>query len=143
MYVIGADILGFAASERDPSHEKAAAWLAEALEGPVRTVGLPWPCLVACFQVATNPRFYPRPSSASDVVAVIEGWLDRPAAWIPEPRPSHLTDLDRRLQGRGAGDIFSGGQLAALATEHALTVVTADRDFEEFESVKILNPLAD
>jgi toxin-antitoxin system PIN domain toxin len=143
MYLIDANILIYAMSERDPHHEKAVAWFADALEGPSQTVGLPWPCLVACLRVATNPRLYPTPRAASDVVAVIEDWLDRPAAWIPAPGPRHIAHLGRQLrESRASGNVVSDAHLAALATEHALTVVTADRDFGRFESVKSLNPLA-
>lgn len=63
--------------------------------------------------------------------------------WIPEPGPRHpeiLGELVLRHQVRG--NLVPGAQLAALALEHGLTVLSADTDFARFTDVRWENPLA-
>ena len=143
MYLVDANILIYAANDQSPLHKKANEWLEAALDGPGQTVGLPWMSLLAYLRVATNPRLYAVPPSPADVLGVIDDWVERPAAWIPAPGPRHRAHLERQLQeGLASGKLVTDAHLAALAYEHALTVVTADRDFARFPSVRSLNPLA-
>ncbi len=143
MYLIDANILIYAANDQSPHHQKAVDWLGRAFEGPSQTVGLPWMSVLAYLRIASNARLYRTPPSPEDLLEVVDDWLERPAAWIPAPGPRHRVHLERQLrEGDATSRLVSDAHLAALATEHALTVVTADRDFGRFESVKSLNPLA-
>jgi toxin-antitoxin system PIN domain toxin len=144
MFLVDANILLYAANDQSPQHEKAVDWLGHALEGPSQTVGLPWVSLLAYLRIGSNPRFYRTPPSPQEILEVVDDWLERPAAWIPAPGPRHRAHLERQVrEGAVTSRLVTDAHLAALATEHALTVVTADRDFGRFGSVKSLNPLAD
>ncbi len=131
MYLVDVNILVYAMSERDPHHEKAAGWLDEALEGPGQTVGLPW----------SSPRLYQDAPCRFDGVAVFEDQLIARPHGFPPPR--HIAHLERQIREvRPTGKLVPDAEVAALATQHALTVVTADRGFAQFTDVKVLNPLA-
>lgn len=144
MYLVDVNILVYAANRQDPHHEKAAGWLDEALEGPGQTVGLPWSSLLGYMRIVTNPRLFKAPSPSLEAWAVVEDWLQRPAAWTPLPGPRHIGHLERQIREvRPTGKLVPDAEVAALAMQHALTVVTADRGFAQFTDVKVLNPLAD
>ena len=143
MYLVDANILIYAANDQSPMHKKAHDWLEDALEGPEQTVGLPWESLLAYVRIATDPRLYAVPPTSASVLEVVDDWLKRPASWIPGPGPRHFAHLDRHIsEARATGKLVNDAHIAALAKQHALTVVTADSDFARFPSVPTLNPYA-
>lgn len=143
MFLVDVNILVYAANRQDPHHEKAVGWLEVALAGPGQTVGLPWSSLLGYMRIVTNPRLFKVPSPSPDAWAVIEDWLQRPAAWTPLPGPRHIAHLERQMREvRPTANLVPDAELAALATQHALTVVTADQGFARFADIKVLNPLA-
>ncbi len=140
--IVDANILLYARNSADPRHRTAKAWLERALNGPTR-VGLPWWTLSAFVRIATNPRAFPAPLTASDAAQQVEEWLDAPRAWIPQPSAHYrevFTSLVCAYDLRGA--LVSDGQLAALAIDHGVPVVSTDGDFARFRGVEWINPLA-
>lgn len=139
--LVDANILLYAADGRSPYHDRARAWIEDALNGD-RKVGLPWQSLHTFVRIATNPRAVPVPLSASTAWAQVEEWLDAPVAWIPQPGVGH-----RRLLGRLLADHHAGGNLVpdaalvAICLEHGLTMVSADSDFARFGEITWINPL--
>ena len=83
MYLVDASILVSSTDEDSEHHAAARDWLDERTAGAPRSVGLPWPSLLAFFRLVTNPRMYSPPATAADAWRRIEDWLSRPAAWIP------------------------------------------------------------
>lgn len=143
MYLVDVNILIYASLDESPHHEAAYDWLFEALDGPMRTVGLPWPNILGFLRVMTNPRAFPRPLAPAQAWEAVEDWVRRPAAWIPVPGPRHMAHLERLIRSaQPTGNLVSDAHLAALASEHALTIVSADSDFAKFDSVKWMNPLS-
>ncbi len=139
--LIDANILLYAVDEKSRSHAVARDWLEKALNGP-RRVGLPWQSLLAFVRIVTHPRALPTPLSPADAWSFVAGWLDAPAAWVPEPGRGYrdilgrlLCDLDLRA------NLVSDAALAALAIEHGLVVVSADSDFARFRELRWLNPV--
>ena len=72
-----------------------------------------------------------------------ERWLAAPNCWIPEASgrtarilATLIKDLDIR------GNLVTDAQLAALALEHGVPVVSVDSDFARFDAVRWVNPLA-
>jgi hypothetical protein len=140
--LVDANILLFAVNSAAPQHERAAAWLEDALNGS-RRVGLPWESLTAFVRLVTNPRVVARPLSPVDAWSFVEEWLTAPAAWIPTPTERHaavLGDLVRRY--RAAGRLVPDAHLAALAIEHGAELVSADTDFARFVEIRWSNPVA-
>lgn len=140
--VVDANILLFARNVSDPRHALAARWLTDALNGPTR-VGLPWQSLVAFVRISTNPRAFSDPLEGAEAWAQVEEWLDAPRAWVPQPTEQYrqvLGDLIRRLRMTGA--LVTDAQLAALAIDHGVAVVSSDTDFARFPGLTWINPLA-
>jgi toxin-antitoxin system PIN domain toxin len=143
MYLVDADVLVRASHRESPHHAAANNWLLEALDGPARTVGLPWPSALAFMRIMTDPRMFARPSAAVEAWETVEDWVRRPAAWIPVPGQRHMAHFERVVRSvQPTGNLLHDAHLAALASEHALTIVSADGDFARFDGVKWMNPLS-
>jgi toxin-antitoxin system PIN domain toxin len=140
--LVDANILLYSVDTTTPFHERADGWLTDALNGS-RRVGLPWMSLTAFLRISTNPRATQRPLTPAEAWDHIEGWLDAPASWIPEPGRGHrqiLRDLVTRLDLRA--QLVSDAVLAAICLEHGLEIVSADSDFARFTELTWINPVA-
>ncbi len=141
MYLVDANILVYSTDEDSEHHAAARDCLDERTAAAPRSVGLPWPSLLAFFRLVTNPRIYSPPATAADAWQRIQDWLSRPAAWIPVPGSRHQQVLGGIVREcRPAGNLVPDAHLAALALEHGLTVVSTDTDFARFPGVAWLNP---
>ena len=139
--LVDANILLYAVDELSPFHDRARAWLEDALNGS-RRVGVPWASTTAFLRIATNPRAMADPLSPASAWEIAAGWLDAEPVWIPEPGRGHreilarlLVDLDLRA------NLVSDAVLAALGIEHGLAIVSADSDFARFTEVTWINPV--
>lgn len=140
--IVDANVLLYARNASDPRHEPARAWLEEALNGTTR-VGLPWWTLTAFVRISTNARAFPDPLTPEEATQQVDDWLDAPRAWIPEPTAQYrdvLMSLVRTHDVRGP--LVTDAQLAALAIDHGVPVVSTDADFARFRSVEWIDPLA-
>ena len=139
MFLVDANVLVYAADSSSIHHEPSAAWLDAALNGS-KQVGLPWQCIGSFLRLVTNPRVMETPMSSNDAWAQIQRWLDAPTAWIP-PAGLRTAALLGEVLGNSqvTGNLISDAQLAAIALEHGLTVVTLDSDFGRFP-VPVLDP---
>ena len=140
--LVDANLLLFAVDRRSAFHRAAREWLSEQLNG-ARRVGLPWASLAAFLRIATHPRAFERPLDPATAWERVTDWLAAGPVWIPEPGPRHAEILGRLIvRHHVAGNLVPDAQLAALALEHGLTVVSADSDFARFTEVRWANPLA-
>jgi len=140
--ILDANILLYARNETDPRHAAARQWLESALNGSTR-VGLPWWSLSAFVRIATNARAFADPLSPDEAAAQVDEWLDAPRAWLAEPTPLYrevFTSLVRTHDVRGP--LVTDAQLAALAIDHGVPIVSTDADFARFPAVEWVNPLA-
>lgn len=140
--ILDANILLYAVDSDSPHHGRAASWLTATLNGDER-VGLPWQTLGAFCRIATHPRVATRPLNAERAHDVVVAWLDAPAAWVP-PATERTARLYTQLARRHhvTGNLVPDAQLAALALEFGVAVVSADSDFARFPEISWLNPLA-
>ncbi|MDP9406311.1 MAG: type II toxin-antitoxin system VapC family toxin [Actinomycetota bacterium] len=140
MLVVDANVLLYAVNEDAPGDRAARRWLDDALDS-VQPVAFTWTVLLAFVRLATNAALFPQPLDVEQAVAVVRGWLQRPAALVVHPTPRHLDVLAALLSPLGsAANIVNDAHLAALATEHGATVVSFDRDFARFAGVRWRQP---
>jgi uncharacterized protein len=140
--LLDANVLIYAVDRASPHHERAASWLAAALQGEVR-VGFPWQTLGAFVRITTHPRAARRPLSTAQAWAAVDSWLVAPVAWVPEAGHGTVAILrDLMLQHHLGSAMTTDAQLAALAIEYGLPIVSADTDFARFPEITWLNPLA-
>ena len=142
MILIDANILVYSHVETFAQHKAAHKWLDQQLNGTTR-VGLPWFSLIAFLRLVTNPRVFERPAPMADAWRQVRAWLACEVTWIPQPTERHADLLDELLALPGVhANLLPDPHLAALATEHGLTLCSTDGDFARFPSLRFLNPLA-
>ena len=73
----------------------------------------------------------------------VEEWLATDVAWIPTHTDRHPEVFGSLIKSYDLrGNLASDAQLAALAVEHGLKVISADTDFARFSEIEWENPLA-
>jgi toxin-antitoxin system PIN domain toxin len=140
--LVDANVLLYSVDTGSPFHARADAWLTEALNG-TRRVGIPWMSMSAFLRIATNPRATRNPLTPAAAWEHLDGWLDAPAAWVPEPGRGHraiLRELVIRLDLRAG--LVTDAVLAAICIEYGLEIVSADSDFARFTDITWINPIA-
>lgn len=74
--------------------------------------------------------------------SLVERWLAAPPTWVPPATERTAAALGKLLASTPVtGNLVPDAQLAALAIEHGLVVMTADTDFGRFPEVRWTNPL--
>lgn len=140
--IVDANVLLYARNDADPRHPAARAWIEAALNGRTR-VGLPWQTVSAFLRIATNPRAFPDPLEPDEAWEQIEEWLDAPRAWVPQPTSQYRRVLGELVRThRVRGPLVPDAQLAALAIDHGVALVSTDADFARFADLTWVNPLA-
>jgi toxin-antitoxin system PIN domain toxin len=139
--LLDANVLLYSIDETSPHHARCADWVRWAFTGQ-RRIGLPWQTVGAFLRIATHPRVFARPLRPDDAWSIIRGWLAAPVCWVPTAT-GHTVDILGKLISEQdvRGNLVTDAQLAALAIEHGVAVVSADTDFARFPSVHWLNPL--
>ncbi|MEX2620802.1 MAG: type II toxin-antitoxin system VapC family toxin [Egibacteraceae bacterium] len=140
--IVDANVLLYARNAADPHHDAAREWLEGALNGDTR-VGLAWQSLTAFLRIATNPRAFPDPLSPEQAWRQVEAWLDAPSAWVPHPTEQYRRVLGRLVRNHEVrGALVTDAQLAALAIDHGVELVSTDPDFGRFPELRWVDPLA-
>ena len=136
MKLVDANVLLYAINERSAQHETARRWLDAALRGD-EAVGFAWLVVLAFVRLSTHAAVFPRPLTAAQSIAIVDGWLDQPSSVLVEPTAGHLAILGRLLVGSGtAANLVNDAHLAALALEHSAEIVSFDADFSRFDGVR-------
>lgn len=139
--LVDANLLLYAVDDRSPFHQVAANWLTEVLNGD-RRVGIPWQSVGAFMRIITHPRVTTDPLDVEAAWGHVQRWLDADPVWIPAATERTAAVLRSILSStRVSGDLIPDAQLAALAVEHGLRVMTADTDFARFPQAESVNPL--
>lgn len=85
----------------------------------------------------TNRRVFPVPMPRDRALAFVHAVRTQPHHIDLAPRPRHLALLQHVCAEADAnGDLIPDAVLAAIALEHHCEVVTFDRDFARFPSVR-------
>ena len=141
--LLDANVLLYSVDHSSPHHARSADWVRRTFEGQ-RRIGLPWQTIGAFLRIATHPRVFSRPLSSADAWSIVEHWLAAPNSWVPtatERTAVILGDLIKDLDLRG--NLVTDAQLAALAIEHGLSIVSADSDFARFDGLRWMNPISE
>lgn len=139
--LVDANLLLYAVDAQSPHNGAAATWLTAALNGN-RRVALAWATIGAFLRIVTHPRVTTNPLTGPQACSHVRSWLDADPVWVP-PASQRTVDILEDLvdQVPITGNLVPDAQLAAIAIEHGLTVMTADTDFERFPDLSWTNPL--
>jgi hypothetical protein len=139
--LLDANLLLYAGDRASPHHEQSADWLVRVLNGG-RRVGIPWQTIGTYVRIATHPRIIDHPITPAEAWIRVSGWLAADPTWVPPATERTAAVFGRLLEDAPAtGNLVPDLQLAALAVEHGLTVISADADFVRFPGVRWENPL--
>ena len=140
MFLLDVNVVLAAHREDHPDHESVRAWFDAMLAAADRfTV----PALIwgSFLRLATNRRIFEVPTPCSEAFAFVEATCAQPSHLQVGPGPRHLALLRRLCDESDAlGDLIADAVIAAIAVEHGCEVVTLDRDFARFESVRHRRP---
>jgi toxin-antitoxin system PIN domain toxin len=140
--ILDVNILIYAADSASPHHERAREWLATAMTGD-RRVGIPWQTVGGFVRIVTHPRAMRRPLTTAEAWAVVDSWFAVPVVWVPPAGERTVRILERlMLDQHLTSAMTTDAQLAALAVEHGVAVVSDDTDFARFPDLTWINPLA-
>lgn len=119
-----------------PQHADVRPWFDALLSGDEEFT-VPTVVWASFLRLATNRRIFPVPTPIAEAFAFERAVSAQPHQLLTTPGPRHLALLERLCAEAGAtGDLVPDAVLAALALEHGCEVVTLDRDFARFPSVR-------
>ena len=130
-----------AASRADhPHHGPVRAWFDDLLAAD-DDFTVPTIVWASFLRLATNRRVFPVPTPRSAAFAFIDATCAQPHHVLTGPGPRHL-DLLRTVcdEADATGDLVPDAVIAAVAVEQGCEVVSMDRDFARFPSVRHQRP---
>jgi predicted nucleic acid-binding protein len=89
----------------------------------------------------SNPRVFTKPIPISVAWEHVKTWLEQPPAWAPAPTDCHQETLEKMIQAISTSNHVPDAELASLAIQHGLELMTADRGFARFPGLRFRNPL--
>jgi uncharacterized protein len=132
------------AAHRDdhPHHEPVRGWF-DAMLADEQRFAVPAIVWGSFLRLATNRRVFEVPTPRAEAFAFVEAVCAQPTHLAVGPGPRHLALLRKLCEEADAsGDLVADAAIAAIAAEHGGEVVTLDRDFARFTSVKHRRPAA-
>jgi uncharacterized protein len=122
-------------------HGPVRSWF-DAMLGGTEPFAVPVTVWVSFLRAATNRRIFEVPTPREDAFGFIDATCAQSLHVAVAPGPNHLT-LVRRLchEGDATGDLVPA-VIGAIAVEYDCRLVTLDRDFGRFPSVRHLRPAA-
>ena len=142
MIAVDTNILVYAHRADSPHHEKASAALAACAQSRLAWC-IPWPCIHEFFAVVTHLRIYSPPTPPERAVDQINAWLESPSLVLLAETDVHWQTLQALLADAGTiGPAVHDARIAALCLQHGVRELwSADRDFQHFSGLKVVNPI--
>ena len=143
MFVVDTNVLLYAADEASEFHRPCRNLL-EAARGGAAPWFLTWGIAYEFLRVATHPRVYAHPRSASEAHGFLDALLRAPSAHVLTPTERHAEVLAACLVDvpEARGNLVHDLHTAVLMREHGVSrIVTRDRDFHRFAFLDVVDPL--
>jgi toxin-antitoxin system PIN domain toxin len=140
--LVDANVLLHAYDPRAQAHDHCRTWVERAFSGE-EPVAIAWVTLLAFVRISTNPVVFEQPLLASEALAAVASWLERPSVSVLEAGEA-CWEIFRQLvvDAQVTGLLVMDAFLAALALENGATLATTDRDFARFPKLKLVDPAA-
>lgn len=142
MTAVETNILVYAHRAEMPGHELARETITRLAESS-SPWALPWPCVHEFLAVVTNPRIFLPPTSPAAAMAQVDHWLASPTLVLLSEAGTHWSTLGKLIRdGDVRGAKVHDARIAAICRDHGVDeLLTADRDFSRFPSLRTRNPL--
>ena len=119
-----------------PHHADVRAWFDELLAGD-EPFTVPVTVWASFLRLVTSRRIFEVPTPRADAFSFVEATSVQPHHLPLGPGPRHLPLLRKVCDEADAtGDLMPDAVIAAIAAEHGCDIVTLDRDFARFTSVR-------
>ncbi len=144
MIALDTNILVYAHRFEAPQNPTASD-LVESLAKGSTHWAIPWHCLFEFYGVVTNPRLWDKKHSTSEAArAQLDVWLSSPSLLLLSETPDFIKTVYALLDAKNiVGGKIHDARIAALCLAHGVTeLLTADRDFSLFPTLKTRNPFA-
>ena len=116
--------------------------LQDAINTPQR-IGIPWQSIGAFLRISTHPRISRNPLSPTLAWEFVSDWLAARTVWVPPASANTAVILGELIaESQVTSKLMQDAQLAALAIEYGVPVVSNDSDFARFPRCAWINPLA-
>lgn len=142
MIAVDTNILVYAHREDSQWHQPADKCLTKLAESRA-SWAIPWPCIHEFLAIVTHPRIYNPPTPLMDAKEQVNCWLESPTLVLLSETPGYWEILEELLEkSRITGPQVHDARIVALCQQHGVTELwTADRDFNRFRVLTIVNPL--
>lgn len=137
MIAVDTNILVFADREESARHADALRALQLLAEGD-EAWAIPIFCVGEFLRVVSHDRLFDPPTPVLDAYDSIDSLLASPSARLLVPGDTYLRLLRGLIdESHVEGNLVFDAQIAAVCLEHgATTLLTEDRDFARFQSLK-------
>ena len=142
MIAVDTNILVHAHRADSPHHAAASAAMSACAQSRLAWC-IPWPCIHEFFAVVTHPRIYKEPTPPDKAMDQINAWLESPSLVLLAETGAHWPTLQALLTDAGTvGPAVHDARVAALCLQHGVRELwSADRDFQRFSGLRVVNPL--
>lgn len=142
MIAVDTNILVYAHREDSPFHSVAERRIAELAEGAAPWA-IPWPCVHEFLAIVTNPRIFRPPTPLEAACDQVEAWMESPNVSMLGESEGYWPLLSSLVvSGRVAGPLVHDARVIALCRQHGVRELwSADRDFNRFRGIAVVNPL--
>ena len=142
MIAVDTNILVYAHRRDALWHDAAQDCIRGLAEGRI-TWGIPWPCVHEFLAIVTHPKIYAPPSSLDVALDQVQAWLESPVVELLGETTGHWELLQTQLRnGKIHGPMVHDARIATICLGHGVVeLLSADRDFSRFATVKVRNPL--
>lgn len=141
MLAIDTNILIFAEIRSSPHHVVAKRMITELAEG-ISPWAIPWPCIYEFLRIVTHPRVYHPPVPIPVALRDLNHILESPTLVLLHETLDHPRVMNQIIEESGVtGNLIHDAHIAALCQEHGITeLISGDRDFTRFPTLKVRNP---
>jgi toxin-antitoxin system PIN domain toxin len=142
LIAVDTNILVYAHREDSPFHGAASERMTELAEGSA-TWAIPWPCVHEFLAIVTHPRIYSPASPLARALDQVDAWIESPTLVLLAEVAEHWSTLRALLAtGRTVGPRVHDARIVALCRQHGIRELwSADRDFNRFAGLSVVNPL--
>jgi toxin-antitoxin system PIN domain toxin len=131
------------AHRRDAEWHGAASTVVAALAEGDAPWAIPWPCAHEFVAIATHPRIFDPPSTTDEAVEQFAAWRASPSVVLLNEGPGYWERFAQLVREGGVrGPRIHDARVAAICLTHGVReLLTGDRDFGRFPTLRTRNPL--
>lgn len=141
--LVDTNILLYSANPASPEHRPARAEI-ERLRRGAAPWFLAWGIVYEFLRVATHPVVFERPLPVTSAALFVKRLTESPALEILQETDRHWALFEREIRATPgiSGNDLHDVHLVVLMREHNLrTILTADRGFQRFKNIEVMDPV--